>query len=226
MNGDSQQGQGTRGFTLVELLVVIAIIGLLAALLMPSLGTARKKAKAAGCINNLRQLGLAVQMYTDDSGGQLAALSGIFPPWNPLGSGTQAWTQLLFPYVKTTKAYLDPDRPAWMPELPVAYYLNLLPAFVEAGSPGTGIYAIDFRQISNPSAFILMSEDLFISPQQEIDPTNEKADRTGFSTTSGNYPPPHLGYANFLFADGHVAPFNHFDVTQMTYWYDKMANWQ
>jgi len=214
-----------RGFTLVELLVVIAIIGLLAALLMPSLGTARKKARAAGCINNLRQLGLAAQMYTDDSGGQLTGLSGIFPTWGST-NGPQAWTQLLFAYVKTTKAYLDPDRPPWMPELPVAYYLNLLPAFVEAGSPGTGIYAIDFRQISNPSAFILMSEDLFISPQQEIDPTNEKSDRTGFSTTSGTYPPPHLGYANFLFADGHVAPFDHFDVTQMTYWYDKMANWQ
>jgi prepilin-type N-terminal cleavage/methylation domain-containing protein/prepilin-type processing-associated H-X9-DG protein len=225
MNDHLRQGQGTRGFTLVELLVVIAIIGLLAAMLMPSLGTARKKAKAAGCLNNLRQLGLAAQMYTDDSGGQLAGLSGIFPTWAST-NGPQAWTQLLYPYMKTTTVYIDPDRPPWMPELPVAYYLNLLPAYVEAGSPGTGVYAIDFRQISNPSAFILMSEDLFISPQQEIDPTNEKSDRTGFSTTTGTYPPPHLGYSNFLFADGHVAPFNHFDVTQMTYWYDKMANWQ
>ena len=225
MKENLRQDRATQGFTLVELLVVMAIIGLLAAMLMPSLGTARKKAKAAGCINNLRQLGLAVQMYTDDSGGQLAGLSGIFPTWGST-NGPQAWTQLLFPYLKTTKVYLDPDRPNWMPELPVAYYLNLLPAYVEAGSPGTGIYAIDFRQISNPAAFILMSEDLFISPQQEIDPTNETADRTGFSTTSGTYPPPHLGYCNFLFADGHVAPFSHFDVTQMTYWYDKMANWQ
>jgi prepilin-type N-terminal cleavage/methylation domain-containing protein/prepilin-type processing-associated H-X9-DG protein len=214
------------GFTLVELLVVIAIIGLLAALLMPTLGIARRKARAAGCLNNLRQLGLAVQMYTDDSGGQLAALSGIFPTWSTSGTGTQAWSELLFPYVKDTRIYIDPDRPSWMPELPVAYYLNLLPAYVEAGSPGTGIYTLDFKQITNPTAFILMSEDLYISPQQEIDPTNETTDRTGFSTKSGTYPPPHLGFANFLFADGHVAPFDHFDVTQMTYWYDKMANWQ
>ena len=225
MNGCFRERRATGGFTLVELLVVIAIIGLLAALLMPSLGTARKKARAAGCINNLRQLGLAVQMYTDDSGGQLAGLSGIFPTWGSTNN-PQAWSQLLFPYLKNTRVYLDPDRPSWMPELPVAYYLNLRPAYVEAGSPGTGVYAIDFRQISNPSAFILMSEDLFISPLQEIDPSNEITDRTGFSTTSGTYPPPHLGYANFLFADGHVAPFERFDATQMTYWYDKLANWQ
>src|ERR1700691_5191837 len=109
---------------------------------MPALGAARRKARAAGCLNNLRQLGLAVRRYTDDSGGQLAALSGIFPTWNTSGTGTQAWTELLFPYVKDTRIYIDPDRPSWMPELPVAYYLNLLPAYVEAGSPGTGIYAL------------------------------------------------------------------------------------
>src|SRR5580704_2200442 len=112
MKNHSRQGQGTTGFTLVELLVVIAIIGLLAALLMPTLGIARRKARAAGCLNNLRQLGLAVQMYTDDSGGRLTGLSGIFPTWNTSGTGTQAWTELLFPYVKDTKIYIDPDRPS------------------------------------------------------------------------------------------------------------------
>ena len=212
-------------FTLIELLVVITIIGILAALLMPSLGVARKRAQAAGCLNNLRQLGLAVRMYADDNGEQLQALNGIFPTWGST-TGPRAWSQLLFPYVNNVKLYLDPDRPTWMPELPVAYYLNLLPAYIEAGSPGAGAYALDFRQINNPSAFILMSEDLYLSPLQEIDPTNETSDRTGFSTSSGNYPPPHLGYANFLFADGHVAPFNRYDPDQMTYWYDKMANWQ
>ena len=226
MRNDTHLLNRRPGFTLVELLVVIAIIGLLVALLLPSLGIARRKARTAGCVNNLRQLGLAVQMYTDESGGQLAALSGIFPTWSTSGTGTQAWSELLYPYLKNTKVYVDPDRPPWMPDLPVAYYLNLLPAYVEAGSPGAGVYAIDFRQISNPTAFILMSEDLYISPLQEIDPTDETSDRTGFSTKSGTYPPPHLGYCNFLFADGHVAPFNHFDVSQMTYWYDKMANWQ
>lgn len=62
-------------FTLVELLVVIGIIALLAALLMPVLSNARRQAQSAACLNNLSQLGKAMQIYVGENGGRYPRLS-------------------------------------------------------------------------------------------------------------------------------------------------------
>jgi prepilin-type N-terminal cleavage/methylation domain-containing protein/prepilin-type processing-associated H-X9-DG protein len=80
---------GRYAFTLIELLVVIGIIGILASLLMPALAQAKQKANRIKCLNQMKQLGLALTMYAGDHDGQ-------FPPRRR--GETNTWVGRLFPY--------------------------------------------------------------------------------------------------------------------------------
>ena len=95
-----------RGFTLIELLVVIAIIAVLIGLLLPAVQAAREAARRAQCVNNLKQLGLALHNYHSAIGsfplGSAVAFSdpGVLTSW-----GTWSAQSMLLPYVEQTPLY-------------------------------------------------------------------------------------------------------------------------
>ena len=64
----------SAAFTLIELLVVIAIIGVLASLLLPTLGKAKEAGRSTACLGNLRQVGIALQLYTQDNNNRLPVM--------------------------------------------------------------------------------------------------------------------------------------------------------
>src|SRR5688500_11962049 len=83
-----------KGFTLIELLVVIAIIAILASLLLPALAKAKESARTAKCVSNVRQMALAMVLYTVDH--------GYYPPGrytNPQYESRIAWYDALIPYM-------------------------------------------------------------------------------------------------------------------------------
>jgi prepilin-type N-terminal cleavage/methylation domain-containing protein/prepilin-type processing-associated H-X9-DG protein len=89
-----------RGFTLIELLVVIAIIGVLVALLLPAVQAAREAARRSQCINNLKQIGLALQNYHDVVGSFPGAKPGHFNLATPGDMNNQSGFVSILPYIE------------------------------------------------------------------------------------------------------------------------------
>ena len=103
-----QAGTTSSLFTLIELLVVIAIIAILAAMLLPSLNKAREKARSIGCVNSLKQHGLAQTQYQADYDGYVISTY-------QMSNAAYVWTEKALPYLGLSGTYQADHKPSKAP---------------------------------------------------------------------------------------------------------------
>src|SRR5215510_12987258 len=118
-SGERPYGQTrhSHAFTLIELLVVIAIIAILASLLLPALAKAKEKGKATSCINSLRQMAIAQNLYMGDNDSRFCFTFQV------RGDNVirRAWFNFLQPYQQTTNLLLCPTKTKKFKELVALY---------------------------------------------------------------------------------------------------------
>ena len=173
------------GFTLIELLVVIAIIAILAAIIFPVYSRAREKARQTTCLSNLKQIGLALQLYADDYDGVYTR--GQFWPWD----SSRTWVHVTKPYVRNAQVFTCPtarrDR--------FSYGYNI--AYWGAGDLLDGMHGINDAVPVPESAVLEPSETIWVV---DFEPYWGCGLEFGLEPPTGR----HHDRFNTLFVDGHV----------------------
>jgi len=183
------------GFTLIELLVVIAIIAILAAILFPVFAQARERARMTTCLNNMKQMGTAMVMYTQD-------YDGYFPKsWY---SGPQyGFDVAIYPYLKNIQVFACPSNPTH-PFYDKGYYMGPIKrSYAMNGDISTDLGPIFTEaMVERPSEVILMLETT--DWYRTVGPDHETYVK---SQSDVCYHVPftiHNNGSNYTFVDGHA----------------------
>jgi prepilin-type N-terminal cleavage/methylation domain-containing protein/prepilin-type processing-associated H-X9-DG protein len=215
-------GRGREAFTLIELLVVIAIIAILAALLLPALSGAKQWSVRTKCGSNLRQIGLGMAMYADDSNGLYPESGGLIP-WNQTDPQThqQSWMEQIVPYTQSTNIFRCPlDLLS-----PFSYFNGVRAAYIVLNSFGS----LDANRIQFSSAQVLSGDTLWTTgnaADADKDDYSQNCVGGAINGTPAEGWQVHSGGQNVLFTDSHVKWYNAYKPAEMTFRYDSMHGWQ
>ena len=208
-------------FTLIELLVVIAIIGILAALLLPALAAAKQRALATQCLSNLRQIGLGMNLYADDSQGLFPESGGLIL-WNQIDPVTQkhGWMQQILPFTQNTNVYNCPAIKGAF-----TYFNGVRSAFIAT----TNFASVDMKLIQFPAAYVLSGDTVWTGEGIADSDKDDYSQNCVGGDTNGT---PSCGWQvhnkgqNILFSDFHVQWYKRYEPNGMTFRYDSMHTWQ